>query len=491
MVPHRNCILLGDFNFPDIYWQSLSSSHPISKQFCDFIFNNNFIQLVNSPTHSNGYCNILDLVLTNSTDLVFDVSVLSSESFPRMKSDHNFISFKIPSGILSKKKSLQSYTFNFSKGDYHLMNEHIISLDLSDYYNSLNIEHLWSTLKSRILECYHLYILKLTKKSTRYPKWFNSDLIHQSHHVKYLRKKKKANSSPTVHNVLTLQKAELRLANQTSSAKKLYEAQLIQDFAFRNSSPIFKYIHSFSKQASLPSVMFLDMDSETSSLGKANLFNKVFNSVFTPNSSPQKSIHTVNDMDDSISFEEEDVFQYLSLLDPAKAMGIDNIPNSVLKHCSRSLCSPIYHLFQQCVKQGYLPSEWRLHKIIPIYKLADKSSVKNYRPISLLCCISKVLESLVYDRIYDNISPHISTNQFGFLRQRSSVQQLLKFIISIHEAFNHKSQVDTVYFDIRKAFDSVSHGLLLDKLVDIGIYLSFSLEIYESIPSLPSTVCFC
>ena len=401
---------------------------------------------------------------------MFDVSVLSSEPFPRMKSDHNFISFKIPSGILPKKKSLQSYTFNFSKGDYHLMNEHIIPLDLSDYYNSLNIEHLWSMLKSRILECYHLYIPKLTKKSTRYPKWFNSDLIHQSHHVKYLRKK--ANSSPTVHNVLTLQKAELRLANQTSSAKKLYEAQLIQDFAFRNSSPIFKYIRSFSKQASLPSVMFLDMDSETSSLGKANLFNKFFNSVFTPNCSPKKSIHTVNDMDDSISFEEEDVFQYLSLLDSAKAMGIDNIPNSVLKHCSRSLCSPIYHLFQQCVKQGYLPNEWRLHKIIPIYKSADKSSVKNYRPISLLCCISKVLESLVYDRIYDNISPHISTNQFGFLRQRSSVQQLLKFIISIHEAFNHKSQVDTVYFDIRKAFDSVSHGLLLDKLVDIGISAS-------------------
>ena len=287
---------------------------------------------------------------------MFDVSVLSSEPFPRMKSDHNFISFKIPSGILPKKKSLQSYTFNFSKGNYHLVNEHIISLDLSDYYNSLNIEHLWSTLKSRILECYHLYIPKLTKKSTRYPKWSNSDLIHQSHHVKYLRKKanssptvhnvltlqkaelrlanqtssakklyeaqliqylrKKANSSPTVHNVLTFQKAKLRLANQTSSAKKLYEAQLIQDFAFRNSSPIFKYIRSFSKQASLPSVMFLDMDSETSSLGKANLFNKFFNSVFTPNSSPQKSIHTVNDMDDSISFEEEDVFQYLFLTLP-------------------------------------------------------------------------------------------------------------------------------------------------------------------------------
>ena len=171
----------------------------------------------------------------------------------------------------------------------------------------------------------------------------------------------------------------------------------------------------------------------------------------------------------AIFFEVEDVFQYLSHLDPSKAMGI---PNSVLQFCSHSLCSPIYHLFQQCVTQGYLPHEWRIHKIIPIHKSSDKSSVRNYCPISLLCCISKVLELLVYDCIYDNISSHISTNQFGFLCHWSTVQQLLKFMIYIHEAFNNRLQVDTVYFDIRKAFDSVSHGLLLDKLVDVGISAS-------------------
>ena len=135
--------------------------------------------------------------------------------------------------------------------------------------------------------------------------------------------------------------------------------------------------------------------------------------MFTTNSLPQKSIHAINDVDmdtSMISFEEEDVFQYLSRLDPAKAMGIDNIPNLVLKYCSQSLCSPIHHLFQQCVKQGYLSNEWRIHKTIPIYKSGDKSSVKNYRPISLLCCISKVLESIIYDRIYDTISSHISSS---------------------------------------------------------------------------------
>ena len=254
------------------------------------------------------------IVLTNSTDLVFDVSGLSTEPFPQMNSDHKLI-FKIPTGIPPKKKFVHSYSFNFSKGDFDLMNEHIMSLDLSDYYKSVNTEDLWSTLKSLIFECYHLFIPKLTYKSIRYPKRFNSNLIHQSNHVKYLRKK--ANTLPTVHNVLTLQKAELGLANLTSSAKKDYKTQLVKEFVFQNSSPIFKYIHSFSKQVGLPSVMSLDTDSESSSHLKADLFNKFFSSVFTTNSLPQKSIHAVNDVDmdtSMISFEEEDVFQYLSCL---------------------------------------------------------------------------------------------------------------------------------------------------------------------------------
>ena len=72
--------------------------------------------------------------------------------------------------------------------------------------------------------------------------------------------------------------------------------------------------------------MFLDTDSESSSHGKADPFNKFFSSVFTTNSSTQKFIHAVNDVDidtSMISFEEEDIFQYLSRLDHAKAMGIE------------------------------------------------------------------------------------------------------------------------------------------------------------------------
>lgn len=463
LASKHNYILIGDFNFPDVDWHSLCCTHPNSRLFCDFVFNNNFTQLVCTPTHSKG--NILDLVLINSDDLVSELAVLSKEPFPGLKSDHHLLSFKMSLDSLPMSKRPLSYSFNFSKGNYLLMNEYIFSLDLSIFYTSYDIEYLWSTFKSLLHDCYHRFIPKLRDRRTHYPKWFNSNLVHQSHHVNFLRKK--SQKSPTVHNVLELQKAETSLANQIATDKRQFEERLVTNNAFRNSSSIFSYIRSLRKQPGFPSAMFSEDDSAFTSHGKAELFNKFFQSVFTPMSTSQKSPPT--ESVGSISFDVDDVFRYLSLLDPNKSMGIDQIPNYVLKSCSKSLCLPVYHLFIQCVIQSYLPHEWRIHKIISIHKSSDKSEVKNYRPISLLCCISKVLESIVYDCIYDEISNHISANQFGFLRQRSTLQQLMKFMINVHEAFNNKSQLDTVYFDIRKAFDSVSHGLLLDKLVDAGV----------------------
>ena len=123
-------------------------------------------------------------------------------------------------------------------------------------------------------------------------------------------------------------------------------------------------------------------------------------------------------------------------------MGIDGIPNYVLKNCAMSLCEPLHHLFVQCFNQSYLPEEWRIHKIVPIHKSGDKSSVRNYCPISLLCCVSKVLERIVFNRVYDHVLPFLSANQFGFLRGRSTVQQLLKFYQTVFHAFASKSRFE-------------------------------------------------
>ena len=105
--------------------------------------------------------------------------------------------------------------------------------------------------------------------------------------------------------------------------------------------------------------------------------------------------------------------------------------------------------------------EWCTHLIKPIFKSGDRNSVKNYRPISLLCVTSKVLERIVYNHIIDFVNSSISTKQFGFLHNRSNLQQLLIFLSTVDLSLNTNSQTYAVYPDFMKAFNSMAHKFKL------------------------------
>ena len=170
-----------------------------------------------------------------------------------------------------------------------------------------------------------------------------------------------------------------------------------------------------------------------------------------------------------ISISPHDVWASLTSLDSSKASGIDNLNPKVLKFCAMSLSAPICHLFCKSISHGQLPMEWKIYHIIPILKSGDRSQVNNYRPISLLCIISKVLERIVYNHTIEFIFNSISIHQFGFIPGRSSLQQLLLFVDILLQAKKHKTVVDFIHLDIRKAFDTVPHYKLLTKLQKLGI----------------------
>ena len=93
----------------------------------------------------------------------------------------------------------------------------------------------------------------------------------------------------------------------------------------------------------------------------------------------------------------------------------------------------------------------------------------NYRPISLLCVSSKVLERIVYNQIIEFVTNNISVNQFGFLHNYSTLQQLLIFTNIVKDSLNTNSQTDVLYLDFKKAFDSVAYNKLFFKLWSFGI----------------------
>ncbi len=113
-----------------------------------------------------------------------------------------------------------------------------------------------------------------------------------------------------------------------------------------------------------------------------------------------------------------------------------------------------------------IPADWKVHKLFPLHKKGSVSEVSNYRPISLLNILHKVLELIVYFKIIDFIYPKISKTQFGFIRNRSTLQQLLT---SVFNSVESKRHTEIVFLDFAKAFDSVPHNELLYKLWLTGI----------------------
>ena len=121
-----------------------------------------------------------------------------------------------------------------------------------------------------------------------------------------------------------------------------------------------------------------------------------------------------------------DLFKALCSLNCGKAMGGDGIPPIILKGTAAAILEPLHHLFAMCTQKSSLPVEWREHYITPIPKSGDRSVVSNYRPISLLFCISKLFEQLVFDQVITFlIETSLSNSQFGFIQNRSAVKQLL------------------------------------------------------------------
>jgi hypothetical protein len=205
--------------------------------------------------------------------------------------------------------------------------------------------------------------------------------------------------------------------------------------------------------------------------GMANIFNNFFQSIFSTNDNlPIPNINISQDPElSTLHVTEEEVAKELKKLNPNKAPGPDGIPTRVLKECHVELTPSITTLFNNSLSQGIIPDSWKHANIVPLHKKGNKHHANNYRPISLLPVISKILERCVFNKIIEILIPKITTLQHGFLRNRSTVTQLLQVFTNINNILDKGDQTDVIYFDLSKAFDSVPHKLLLEKLKTFGI----------------------
>ena len=208
--------------------------------------------------------------------------------------------------------------------------------------------------------------------------------------------------------------------------------------------------------------------------GKASLFNNFFlshnkiddSNAKLPNNYPEclASLH-------EIVATEEEVLDQLKALDVNKATGPDEISPRLLNMAGETIVPSLTKLINLSLTSCKVPDSWKKANVTPIHKKGDKDKVNNYRPISLLPTVSKILEKIVFKHVYNFLHTNnlLSVHQSGFRPGDSTLNQLALIYHEICDALDKKKDVRIVFCDVSKAFDKVWHKGLLFKLFMIGI----------------------
>ena len=172
-----------------------------------------------------------------------------------------------------------------------------------------------------------------------------------------------------------------------------------------------------------------------------------------------------------ICFTNRGIQSQLESIRPDKACGADQIPARVLKETATELAPVLASLFQQSFDIGVLPSDWKYANINAIFKKGHRADPKNYRPVSLTSLTSKIIEHIVCKQICHHLSANsaIYCHQHGFQKGISCETQLISIIHEWASILNVHGQVDGIFLDFEKAFDSVPHERLLLKARFYGI----------------------
>ena len=474
--PSPNVFVFGDFNVHHKDWFTYSSGTDRPGELCyNFSISNDLTQMVDFPTwipdcdsHSPA---LLDLFLS------FDASICSTMAFPPLEnSDHIVVSVSIDFRTNSQQDApFHCIAYHYSHADWDGLRDHLRDVPWEDIFK-LGASTAASEFCEWIQVGIDVYIphRKYQVKSHSSP-WFSAAcaaaIVHRNHFF-HTYERGKSDSKVMFRQASNRCKRVLEAA-KLAYANKTKESITSKKLGSRDFWRIANSVLNKDKSAILS--LFNGPEVLSSASDKAKLFAENFSlnsnlddlGVSLPVFPCRTNLKLHN-----IFITPKIVRKVVMNLDLSKASGRNCIPVVVLKNCEPELSYILAELFNKCLKESCFPDCWKVLSVVPVFKnVGEKSTAKNYRPVSLLSVVSKVFEKLLNNRIVDHLEKCglFSDFQYGFRSSRSTADLLTVVSDRIARAFNRSGASRAVALDISKAFDRVWHADLVHKLKSYGI----------------------
>lgn len=470
----------GDFNLDGIDWENSAHTDTctqvtLSTQLIGLTNDHGLTQIVDEPTRrTENSATLLDLFFTNHPDMVNRSAVIPGLS------DHEIpildISTRIKTNTKKPRKVFQ-YHRTDTPGLLKSLEESSAKFcnDFNDTANQ-NVNDMWSRLKNNITQAMDKFIPSKTISSSKASlPWITSEIKHAIRkRDKLFRRSKETKKSEDRAKFVSERNNVQRMIR--SSYWLHMEKTIVNDKEPEQDIPknFWSYMKATKKDRFGTAPLKHNGTLHSDAKSKADILNLQYQSVFSKESledipSPTEP-ETQASMKD-ITVEKKGVLKLLLNLKEKKASGPDNVPARILKLAAEPLSDCLTLLFNASLTQGNLPDDWKTANITPVFKKGERYKASNYRPVSLTCICSKMLEHIVVSNMMAHFDTHqiLCEQQHGFRPKRSCETQLVGLTQELHEHLEAKGQVDMIVLDFSKAFDKVPHRRLLKKLWNYGI----------------------
>ena len=472
---NKTCYLLGDYNIDILNY----ASHVHTAQFVDMMSSNGFLPLITRPSRVTATsATLIDNIFTND---IGDINHSVQGLFITDISDH-FPVFHIAKQMEIEEKDAYIYKRLYGSQNKDNFCHAMSNISWDEISRATDTQQAFDTFHKHLVEMYnkHFPKIRVKKKYNNRKPWLSEGLKNSIKQKNKLYLKFKKVSSALNDESYKCYKRKLQQLMKVAEKKHYHDLLVEYSNDIKKSWVVIKSIINKNKKPHIQGRFKIGENLITSD---KELISNKFNDFFI-NIGPTlaKSIPCVNEsplsylgnrLTESIYLapvNENEIGQLIKSLKDTTA-GFDDLNSMCLKISSRFLLKPLTHICNLSISQGIFPEQLKIANVIHLYKSDDSTSFNNYRPVSVLCVLSKIFEKIMYNRVaaFLEIFKILHDNQYGFRKKSSTHVALLTFIDKVIEAIENGEYAIGVFLDFSKAFDTVDHQILLNKLDHYGI----------------------